>query len=183
MVFQSRFISNPQLYKQRFCSAEWKQPGFTCVANRVAHLTQTKCACTLTWPTSVIWKVFPSARLHTGSLAKVLHAQEHHFSPDELSGVITVRRRPVTQIKAALPGFVSAPSCFCSLDPALMRICTPLPRRFIPFHLCETPFTFTQYYYGLISPSWDQACAACLCFWLEHFICLFNIQFRQLQLD
>lgn len=57
----------------------------------------------------------------------VLHAQEHHFSPDELSGVITVPHRPVTQIKAALPRLPSTPSCLCSLDPALMRNSTPLP--------------------------------------------------------
>lgn len=56
MISQSWFISEPQLYKQAFCSAEWKQPRFTCVANRVAHLTQSECAYALTWLTSVIWE-------------------------------------------------------------------------------------------------------------------------------
>lgn len=62
----------------------------------------------------------------------------------------------MTQIKAALPRLASTESCLCSSDPALMRNSTPLPRHIIPFPLCLAPFTFTQYHYGLILPSWDQ---------------------------
>lgn len=62
---------------------------------------------------------------------------------DELSGVITVPQRPVTQIKAALPRLASTKSRFCSTDPALMRNSTPLPRYIMPFSICLAPFTFT----------------------------------------
>lgn len=110
--------------------------------------------------TSVIGKVCPCGWLCTGSLASVLQAQEHHFSPDELSVVITVPQRPVTQIKAALPRLSSTEFCLCSWDPALMRNSTLLPKHIIPFPLCLASFTFTQCHYGLIFPAWDQGWAA-----------------------
>lgn len=67
---------------------------------------------------------------------------------DELSGVITVPQRPVTQIKAALSRLAS-PRLNWVLPlfhrpPALMRNSTPLPRHIIPFPICLAHFTFTQ---------------------------------------
>lgn len=103
---------------------------------------------------------FTSARLCvwqcTGSLAPLLQAQEHHFSPDELSGVITVPQRSVTRIKAALPRLASTESCLCSPVWALMRNSTPLPRHIIPFptlfgpfHFCSIPLWFDLIVMGL----------------------------------
>ena len=132
--------------------------------------------------TSVIGKVFSCVWLHPGSLAEVLHAQEHHFSPDELSGVITVPHRPVTQIKAVLPRFVSTESCLCSSDPALMRNSTLLLRHIILFPLYLASFTFTQYYYGLISPTLDQGCAVFLYLFCDGERILFNISQISIQL-
>lgn len=58
------------------------------------------------FPTVAYWEgvsMCVCVRLCTGSLAAALQAQEHHFSPDELCGVITVPQRPVTHIKAPPP--------------------------------------------------------------------------------
>lgn len=99
----------------------------------------------------------------TGSLAPLLQAQEHHFSPDELSGVITVPQRSVTRIKAALPRLSSTESCLCSPDRALMRNSTPLPRHIIPFP------TFFGLFHFYSTPLWFDLIVKGLrmdCFWL-----------------
>lgn len=140
-IFHTKCIFKLQLYKHPFHSSELKQPRFTCVNNWAVHSNQTKCACV---PTVAYLSYFEgvSVWLCTGSLVPALQAQEHHFSPDELSRVITVPQRPVTQIKAALPRLASTQSCLCSPDPALMRNSTLLPRHIIPFPFCLAPFYF-----------------------------------------
>ena len=93
---------------------------------------------------------------YTGSLALLLQAQEHHFSPDELSGVITVPQRSVTRIKAALPHLASTESCLCSPVLSANEKLYPtaqthysLPTLFGPFHFYSIPLWFDLIIMGL----------------------------------
>lgn len=92
----------------------------------------------------------------TGSLAQLLQAHEHHFSSDELSGVITVPQRSVPRIKAALPSprlnrvlpLFPRPSANEKLYPAAQTHYS-LPTLFGPFHFYSIPLWFDLIIMGL----------------------------------
>lgn len=134
-VFLNCSCTNTYWSKQPsfFSFLVWRQSSRTLDPNWV-------CTCSKCSSASVMVEVCLGVWLCAGSLASALQSHKHHFSSDELSGLLLYLWACDPDQSSALP---QPQSCLCSFDPAIMRSSSLLVWDTLSF---PTVFNSLQFY-------------------------------------